>query len=655
MTSHASLTPITINKTEIKNRVVRTAHGTNLGLGKITEDFIAYHMARAEGGVGLTILEVLAVHRSATGRLNSDDPDLPGGYERLMAAIAPTGMRVFQQLWHSGNSGRALDESPAWAPSDMPNPIGGDVPIPMTKGMIDEVAGAYGRAAGICKRSGIEGVEIHAAHGYLIQQFLSLNSNLRTDDYGGPMENRARFLFDVLKSTRDEVGPDFPVGIRLSPDLTVGGVDVDQSLELMEMVEASGQVDYVNVSLGNYNSFPKMIGGMHEPAGYELPTSVPISRPSTMPSIVTGRIRTLEEADQIIRDGDADLVGMTRALIADPEIVAKSQDGRSLDVRPCIACNQACVGRTLRGGFEHLRCTVNPATGFERRMAEKWASPPPEKRRVLVVGGGPAGMQAALTAAQRGHKVTLMEASKDLGGMLNVASRSPGRAGIRDIATWLEEQLFKIGVDIHLNTFVDDDDLSDMQYDNLIVATGSFPRMDGVQASNPGEPIVGINLPHVYSSIDVLTGGVDLSGHKAATVIDALGHYEAIGTALHLSKAGLKVNLISNYPSMGPKVETALQNDPALQQLSQGEFSIYVRHRAVEIGDSTVTISPVVSDSRQSIDSDLVVFVSHNTPNVTLAHAEPANNFKVSIVGDANSPRFLEVAIREGYLAGLSC
>ncbi len=654
MTFHAALTPIKINQIELKNRVVRTAHGTNLGLGKITEDFIAYHLARARGGVGLTILEVLAVHSSAMGRLNAWDPDLRDGYRRLMDAIAPTGMRIFQQLWHSGNSGRAMDEKAPWAPSDVPNPLGGDVPIPMTKAMIDDVADAYGRAASICRTSGVEGVEVHAAHGYLIQQFLSPNTNLRTDEYGGTVENRSRFLLDVLRSVRDEVGRDYPVGIRLSPDLTVGGADVEQNITVLQLVEASGLVDYVNVSLGNYNSFPKMIGGMHEPSGYELPTSVPITRSTKLPTLVTGRIRTIEEADQIIRHGDADLVGMTRALIADPDIIVKTEAGKALDARPCIACNQACVGRTLLGGFEHLRCTVNPSVGFERLMAAKWAAPPGRFLRVLVIGGGPSGMQAALTAAARGHAVTLMEADKNLGGALNVASRSPGRSGIRDIATWLEEQVFKAGIDVRLNTFVDESDISDLDFEAVILATGSAPRMDGVQPSNPGEPIAGISLPHVYSSFDILTGRVDLTERKSATVVDALGHYEAIGTALYLSEAGLKVNLISNFPSMGPKVETALQNDPALERLSRRDFDLYVRHRAVEITNGAVLIAPVVSPNTRLIESDLVVFVSPNRPNTELAAVLGDRGNRFVVVGDAHSPRFLEAAIRDGYMGALS-
>ena len=647
------LLPIQIGPKTIKNRVVRTAHGTNLDGGKIKDRFIAYHETRARGGVGLTILEVLAVHRTAPGRLNAFDPDLPDGYRRLMEAVRPHGMSVFQQLWHSGNSGRVLDEGAPWAPSDMPNPLGGDVPIPMTKAMIDEIVGAYADAASMCRDSGLDGVEIHSAHGYLIQQFISPNTNKRTDEYGGSLENRSRFLIEVLKAVRAAVADDIAVGVRLSPDKTIGGVSVEDNQAIVKMLENESLADYINVSLGNYNSFPLMIGGMHEPVGYELPTSAPVTACATVPSLVTGRIRTLEEADEIIRSGQAELVGMTRALIADPFLVAKTIDNRPEDVRPCIACNQGCVGRTLRGGAEHLRCTVNPGTGFETVYGDQNIQRSDTPKKVLIIGGGPAGLEAARVAALRGHSVTLAEATKDLGGMVNLSAKAPRRYGIRDIIQWFEETIFKLGVDVRLSTYIEADDILAEAPDAVIIATGSTPRMDGVQSSNPGEPALGMDGPNVFSSDEIMSGQQNFTG-KRALVVDDCGHFEAVAVALSLIEKGASVTFATPFKSFAPKMETALQTEPALEFLYGGDFNLLTQHRLLEIKPGEARLATTFKGREITVPADLTVFVSANRPNRELYDALAGTSIDVKIVGDANSPRFMETAIREGQLAAFA-
>ena len=270
--------PIKIAGCTVPNRVVRTAHATSIGGGVMNDELIAYHERRARGGCGLTILEILGVHATSLAPLNMIDPTLDEGYAKLMEAVEPHGMAVFQQVWHAGHNGRTLDGSPPWGPSTVPNPLGADVPVPMSKGMIDEIIEAYAAACARCEKAGLHGAEIHGAHGYLIQQFLSPNTNKREDEYGGSFENRMRFLIEVMQASQDATSKDFAVGVRLAPDLTVGGVGVEDNIKVVEALEAQGLVDFVNVSLGNYNSFPKMIGGMHEPVGYEVPT---LSQPSS--------------------------------------------------------------------------------------------------------------------------------------------------------------------------------------------------------------------------------------------------------------------------------------------------------------------------------------------------------------------------------------
>ena len=235
MASHLKkvLSPIKIRGLEIKNRVVRTAHGTNIGAGTMSDDLIAYHEARARGGVGLTILEILGVHPSSAGTLNVFDPTLVERFQVLMDRVRPHGMRVFQQLWHGGHNGTNIDGSPPWSASDVPSPTVGIVPVAMTKTQIDEIVGGYAYAATLCQKGGLDGVELHCAHGYLIQQFLSPLVNHRSDAYGGSFENRARLGLDVLRAIRQAVGAGFPLGVRLSPDGAGGGVDVDANIALL--------------------------------------------------------------------------------------------------------------------------------------------------------------------------------------------------------------------------------------------------------------------------------------------------------------------------------------------------------------------------------------------------------------------------------------
>jgi len=641
--------PIRIADCEIKNRVVRTAHAT--GLGPMNDDLIAYHAARARGGVGLSILEILSVHPTSPASLNAFDPSMPERYGRLVEAVRPTGMRLFQQVWHGGQNSVPLDGSPPWGPSDRPSVTLGVPTIPMTKVMIDEIVGAYADATAKCAAWGLDGVEIHCAHGYLPAQFLSPNVNVREDEYGGPFENRVRFIQEMMRAVRAAAPAGFPVGVRLAPDFTAGGVSSEDGLRVAQLLEAEGLIDFVDVSAGNYQSFPKMIGGMHEPMGYELPTSTPITTKVKSVTLVTGRFRTLEEADQVIRNGEADLVGLTRAQIADPDLVRKTLEGRAEEVRPCIACNQGCVGNLL-GPRHRIACAVNPAAGFETRIGDP--KPAAQPRSVLVVGGGPAGLEAARTAALRGHRVILAEAEPDLGGALKLARQAPTRHGMGDFVAWLEAEIYRLGVDVRLSTYLDADDIVALAPDAVIIATGSTPRMDGVQTSNPGEPIRGLDRPNVISTTD-LFGARSRDWGRTAVVADDAGHYEGVAAAEALLNQGLEVTYVTRHVSFAPGVETALMTEPALQRLARGAFRQRLRSRVLALQDRTAVIAPTYlpadGNHGETVGADVVVLVSANQPNRDLHAALVGRVPSLAIVGDANAPRYLEIAVREGHLA----
>lgn len=333
------LSPLTIGSTVLPNRIVRTAHSTTQPWGG--RSLVEYHVARARGGVGLTILGAASVHPSSPSDIPAHQEGVVAGYERLVEAVTPYGMRLMQQLWHGGSAlGTNPLGGPPWSASDVPNPLRGVIPVPMTQAMIDDVVAGYAAAADRARRGGLDGVEVHAGHTYLPAQFLSPLTNRREDDYGGDLPNRARFLLEVLAAVRATVGPDFPVGVRLSAEEeTPGGLTPDDTAQVARLVEP--YVDFIDVTLGGYHRFHRMVATSDgAPTGYEIPAAQVVTRAVRVPTIVAGRITTLDHAEHLLAEGVADLVGMVRATIADPDLVAKARQGREELIRPCIGTNE---------------------------------------------------------------------------------------------------------------------------------------------------------------------------------------------------------------------------------------------------------------------------------------------------------------------------
>jgi 2,4-dienoyl-CoA reductase-like NADH-dependent reductase (Old Yellow Enzyme family) len=489
--------PISINGARLKHRIVRTAHGTNYPDGLVNERFIAFHEARARGGAALTILEVASVHPTSPGRFVVYDDRAVAGYRTLVERVAPYDMRVFQQLWHGGAHSLPRDGTPAWSASAVPSIEVGAVPVEMTQGMIEEIVGAYAAAARRCEEGGLGGVEIHAAHGYLLSQFLSPLTNLREDDYGGPLPNRMRIVREVLQAVRAAVEPTFAVGIRLSStELVDGGLSVEDTARIATELAAAGLVDYVNFSIGSFYVGHTIVAPLHAPHGYQVPYAAEISRLLDVPTVVAGRIMDLAEAEAILASGAADLVSMVRATIADPDLVAKSLEGREAEVRPCIGANQSCVGG-IYGPRRRLGCDVNADVGNEHRLEPLTSAATP--RRVVVAGAGPAGMEAARLAALRGHDVTVYEARAQVGGAAAVARRAPFCSDFGRFCDWQADELRRLGVPLHLESPVEPDLVRTLAPDVVVVATGSTPRRDGFQLHDPDKVVPGADLDHVLT------------------------------------------------------------------------------------------------------------------------------------------------------------
>jgi 2,4-dienoyl-CoA reductase-like NADH-dependent reductase (Old Yellow Enzyme family) len=655
------LRPIIINGLEIKNRIARAAHGTSYGRGIISEDLIAYHEARARSGVGLNILEATVVHASSSNHtVNALDDSIIPGFAALAKACSAHGMRTFVQLWHGGHRWAPTSGMAPLSASDVPCPLGvTNTPQPMTLDQIGEVTEAFADAAERVRKSGLDGIELHCGHGYLFHQFLCPLTNRREDDYGGSLDNRMRFMREVLRAIRARVGDDYPLGIRISDYNVPGGFSPEEAGETVARLCADGLTDYVSGSMGSPYSIDSMLGCMDRPSGYMLSSAEPIVQRSTVPTMIAGRFGTLDEGDEAIRTGLADMVSYVRAMIADDDLVAKSARGDALRVRPCIACNQGCVGG-IRTPVQRMTCTVNPAVGFERTLGEHLIVRTENPRKVVIVGGGPAGLEAARMAALHGHKVVLMEAQPNLGGAVNIAKHAPKLAAIHDIAIWLEEEVFRLGVDVRLSTYAEEAEILAEEPDVVIVATGSLPRADGYQSMRPEAPIPGFHQPHVLSSWDLMMGGHGDLG-KSAVVFDDVGHYEGIACAEMLIAQGIAVTFVARHSSFAPTMDIILRTAPALRRLREGDFTLVVSGRIVEIGQGnargTVTLAWLDGGKPWDVPADTVVFVSYNQAQADVWRSlgggtRAPKPYELHLIGDANAPRDLLMAIREGNLAG---
>lgn len=634
----------------VPNRIARAAHDTGFGSPYVSDATIAYHAERARGGCGLTVLEASAVHSSSAIHCAVFGEPVVPAFRKLMDAVRPHGMRVFQQLWHGGNLWPAWDGGPPLAVSDKPG-YGGLVGRPMNRAEIHEIRDAFVAAALRCEEGGLDGVEVHGCHGYLFHQFLSTFYNDRTDEYGGSFENRSRLLFETIRAVRAAVKPGFVVGVRLGASEAPGGVTVADNKAILERLEAEGLIDYVSVSKGDYWRMDTMVGSMQQPLGYELSSTADIaSAARKVPRMLTGRFRTLEEAEQVLRDGSADLVSMVRAQIADPDLVRKTRDGRANEVRPCIACNQGCIG----GIFRHNRmgCTVNPAVGAEAALSETLIAKAGHPKRVLVVGGGPAGLEAARVAALRGHKVTLAEAQQRLGGTVNLAAKAPTLHTLRDIVSWLEQEVERLGVEVRLGAFVEADDVRSGRYDAVVIATGSTPRMDGFQLANPGLPARGADLPHVISSHDLFGDTAHAPRGGTALVLDTVGHYEGLACVEALMRGGASVTYVTPAVSLTPYLQSTWRDIPALERFyALGSFEPLVRHQLVEIQAGACVVRPLQApeDRTRRVAADTVVLVTHNQALRGLYDELRGEHSAVFLAGDAHAPRDVQVAIAEGH------
>ena len=641
--------PYQIKGIELRNRVVRTSMGSGIpARGLVNDELIAFHVARARGGVALTYIDPAQTHWSSPSFIDNTRPEVVEGLGRLTAAVRAEGARVFQQLMHGGPTNIPQDGSAPWAASALPDPGLGMVCRPMTRWMIDELVAGFVTAARHAQKGGIDGIEVHAGHGYVFSSFLSPATNHRTDSYGGTFENRIRFLCEVLAAVRAAVGPDYPLGVRLSADAAehqTSGADIAQ---IAATLEGRGLVDFVSLSLGSHYGRDLLMGGLHEPPGYQLEVNGAIAKGIALPTIVTGRFSAIEHVEQVLATGGIDLVGMVRATIADPDLVRRTAEGRSRLIRPCIACNQACAGGLNTRG--RVTCTVNPSAGREIPSGDDSLGTA-RPRRVLVIGGGPAGVEAARAGALAGHTVTLAEAADSLGGQLRFARSSPHRREVAGLIDYFDAVLDELGVDVRTGLTVTEEQVRELAPDAVIVATGSTPRRDCFQTLRPWGPPDGFDPAEARTSWEILAGA-ETGG--TVVILDDVGHYETLDVAQLLVEQGRRVRLISRFSLIAAALEMRwdMIGAPNAKLLYAGDFTFYPRRVVTSVRDGAVTFtSPEAPAQAETLGYDDLVTISGNVPDASLCEQLREGPWQLRAAGDVVGPRLLEAATFEGNQA----
>jgi len=633
-------TPHKINNCIIPNRLVVTAMVANYCNqdGTATDQYIAYHEEKAKGGWGLIITEDYGVNENAKGYQNIaclyNDEQMES-HKKLTDTIHQYDSKIFAQIYHPGRQTSHFvngDVQPV-APSAIPCPWCRDLPRELTIEEIKEIIGQFGDSALRAKKAGFDGIEIHGAHGYLIAEFLSPYTNKRSDEYGGGFENRVRFLREVIVDVRSKVGKGFPVIIRISGDEMVeGGRTIAETRELAIELEDMG-FDAIHVSSGVYGNYNKgIVSTMYAEHGWTADFAAEVKKLVNIPIITCNRINDPKMADTLICLDKADFVGMGRGSLADPELPNKAKNGDFESIRYCLGCLQGCVSQLLKGAS--ITCLVNPELGLEYKKQEMKTSNP---KNIMVIGGGPGGLEAAMIAAKKGHKVTIFEKSDDLGGQFKAAAYPPCKGELATFTAWLRNELKKLNVKIQMKTTVDEEIIKSENPDAIIVATGGTPVVPNIK---------GIDLPKVVIAEDVLLGKIPTTDN-----VVVCGGGEVGGeTAATLAQQEKNISIVEMLPDMLNELDE-VQTISLKKILNYYGVKSYLETKVVEI-----TEEGVVCENKEgifTIPATTIILAFGYKPNNSIEVVAKANCKEVYVIGGAKKTGNAMTAVREGYNIGI--
>ncbi|MFP6780516.1 MAG: NAD(P)-binding protein [Gammaproteobacteria bacterium] len=657
------LQPLDIGATQVRHRIMVTGHTQLYGRDEtLSERHIAYYRERAKGGAALLVLEQQAAHPAgrnyAAGCSAWDEKVIPW-YEQLADAVHDHGCKQFVQLFCAGAQGNGTqyfdDWRPLWAASRIPSAISEEMPVAMSAADISELTAYFVRSALNVKRAGLDGVEVHAAHSQLLGEFLSPAFNKRRDKYGGSIENRCRIVVEIGNAIRDAVGTDISLGLRLSFDEFLGpaGITAEQSEQQIEIFSASGLFDFFDISGGGYHALHVAVAPMGTVGEGFLADSARRAKKiagDRAKIFIVGRVLDLDKAEAIVAAGDADMVALTRAHMADPYIVSKSLDNREAEVTRCIGAN-VCIARLVQD--REVTCFQNPAMGREQRWGgERVHADADTIRNISVVGAGPAGLRFALTAARRGHRVQIFEAADKPGGRLLELAGLPTRGAWHDAIENLTGPLGSIGIEVQCQRLIGAFDVSD---DVVVCATGSTWDCSGYSPYRPDrDSIPGAAGRHVIDLGTAIRRAV--ADPKAlgsrVLIVDETGEYHPLGLAELLCNADVQVEIMTPRPFLGSETQRSLDMPHIMPRLKAAGAIVTAQHFVEEIDDRNVSVYDIWGgDLLKRSGIDTVVFAMTRSPCDALFKSLNGDSRTVLSIGDAVAPRAIEAIIYEAEKA----
>jgi mycofactocin system FadH/OYE family oxidoreductase 2 len=645
--------PLKIGQCEARNRILFGSHTTNLARHNLLSSLHAdYYAARAEGGAGMIVLEEHIVHDSDMPYESAVLGFLPGtaqAEKALIEHIHKHGSLALVQLNHNGQQSTSVHhQREMWAPSPVPDVSSRETPKEMEHADIRAVVDGFAQVAHTVTQAGADGVELQIADSSLLRQFLSPLTNQRSDAYGGELENRLRFVQETLEAVDAAIGTDHVLGVRFCADELApwAGLTPEQSLEIVRLLTVTGRIDYVTVTMGSILSthmFP-FHASMHVPQGYVVHLAGAIKAAIDIPVFAAGRIMSAAQAERILAEEQADGVEMIRALIADPNLPRLSQEGHHRRVRPCISCNQGCQVHGVMNAT--ISCSVNPdVVHIQDLQPEK----PQVKsgQKVFIVGGGPAGLEAARTAALRGREVVLYEREAVLGGTVVLAAKGPGRGELQLITDYLVSELERLGVEVHTGVEVTTEMLRYTQHDNypntVIIATGAYTGSGLL-------PIQGHDLPHVTDIRRVLAG--DPVEGERVVVVDETDSHGVLSAVELLALAGKHVEVVTEDFYAGR--DLVATHDLVLwkQRVLSHGIVVTPHTTVVRIEPGKVIVVDRFAEGEREVPADSVVLGTYERPSQELYMALKDRIPHLLRIGDCVAPRRIEQAILEGRRAG---
>lgn len=618
--------PIKIRGMEIRNRIEFPAMGTKMVKDEkvVTDQLINYHAARSLGGNGLNFTEVCSVYDKAAPKnflALSDDKYIPG-MKKLADAIHEGGAKAGVQLWLGGSAVLFGDQtSMVVVPSDF-KVEGTDYVIKAaSKEIINECIKAFGDAAKRAVEAGYDTVEFHAGHNYTPHSFLSKAFNKRMDEYGGSLENRARFLLECIKSIRENIPEDMPLFMRIDAhdDCVEDGLTIEEVIQFCKWAKEAG-VDVLDVSRGNFSSAAVKyeVPPVDVPRGFNVENAARIKKETGMITVAVGRINDPEQADEIIRSGKADMVVIGRAQLADPEFCNKAKNGNVDDIVRCVGCNQGCYDGFTNPDAPFITCMRNPALGREAEFVIKKTDNP---KNVLIVGGGVAGLEAAIELKDRGHNPILCEASDSLGGQFVLAGAAPRKEEMKEAAIAMGEMAKRKGVEIKLSTPVDAEVIKDINPDEVIIAAGAEP----IKLNVPGA-----NLPHVTNSHDILAGKAKVNGD----IVVIGGGLVGLEVAEYLSGNVNKITVVEMLNEVAKDLGQ-LRKICVMESLYHEGIKTITEAKCVEIKEKSIVIDKNGVVEEVPCDSVIVAIGARSRNFESISDYCKENNIPYHVIGDA--------------------